>query len=136
MAQKRIFEIRTPRGTVYQTRTANGKVIAHLEWEPGFGPSVSQGFQRAQEVVDSECLRYMKSLTPKRSGYLINSATLGTVIGSGKIEYLAPYARRQYYENSGKTDPTGNRGKLWFERMKAAHLEDIRKGAANFVANR
>lgn len=134
MAQKRIFEIRTPRGTVYQTRTANGKLTAHLEWEPEFGPSASQGFQHAQEFVDSECLRYMDLLTPRRTGYMIKSATLGTVIGSGEIEYLAPYARRQYYENKGGSG--GQRGKLWFERMKAAHLEDIRKGAANFVANR
>lgn len=52
---------------------------------------------------------------------MIKSATLGTVIGSGSIEYLAPYARRQYYEHKTK-------GK-WFEKMKASNKEVIMKGA-------
>ncbi len=41
---------------------------------------------------------------------LIKSGTLGTVVGSGSIEYLAPYARRQYYEHKTKA--------RWFETMK------------------
>lgn len=74
-----------------------------------------------QQFVDSECLRYMNPLTPRRTGFLIKSGTLGTVIGSGSIEYLAPYARRQYYENKSKP--------RWFETMKASHKEPILKGA-------
>ena len=70
----------------------------------------------------------MNPLTPRRTGMLIKSATLGTVIGSGMIEYLAPYARRQYYEHKTK--------KLWFETMKKAHGAAIRKGAAKFVAGK
>ena len=50
---------------------------------------------------------------------MIKSATLGTVIGSGSIEYLAPYARRQYYEH---------------KTMKKGHGDKIRKGAAKFIA--
>ena len=65
---------------------------------------------------------------------MIKSGQLGTVIGSGSMEYLAPYARRQYYENAGQSG--GNRGKLWFERMKASKKETIRKGAANFVSSK
>ena len=76
---------------------------------------------RAQEFVDSECLRYMNPLTPRRTGTLIKSGTLGTVIGSGSIEYLAPYARRQYYEHKEKA--------RWFETMKASRKETILKGA-------
>ena len=63
--------------------------------------------------------------------YLIKSGQLGTVIGSGVLEYTAPYARRQYYENAGKSG--GNRGKLWFERMKAKDKEDILKGAKKYA---
>ena len=70
-------------------------------------------------------------LTPRRTGYLIKSGQLGTVIGSGVLEYTAPYARRQYYENAGKSG--GNRGKLWFERMKAKDKEDILKGAKKYA---
>lgn len=133
MAQRRTFHIETPRGSLYQSKGKNGKVTARLEWNAGFGQQYSQGFRKAQEFIDSECLRYSDPLTPRRTGYLIKSGQLGTVIGSGELNYLAPYARRQYYENAGKSG--GQRGKLWFERMKAAKKETIRKGAANFVAN-
>ena len=60
-------------------------------------------------------------LTPRRTGMLIKSGTLGTVVGSGSIEYLAPYARRQYYEHKTKA--------RWFETMKASHKDAIREGA-------
>ena len=126
MAGKKKFVIETPRGAVYTTTGKNGKVTAHLEWAPGFGPKKANEFTKAQEFVDSECLRYMNPLTPHRTGVLIKSGTLGTVIGSGQIEYLAPYARRQYYEHKTK--------KKWFETMKAGHKETIRKGAAKFVS--
>lgn len=132
MAQRRMFQIQTPRGQMYQTRSANGTVRVHLEWASGFGEERSRAFASAQDLIDSECLRYMNPLTPRRTGFLIKSAQLGTVIGSGQIEYLTPYARRQYYENKGSN---GNRGKLWFERMKTSKGEVIRKGAAKIIAN-
>ena len=50
-----------------------------------------------------------------------------TVVGSGSVEYLAPYDRRQYYEHKSK--------RKWFETMKRGHLSSIRKGAARFIAN-
>lgn len=71
----------------------------------------------------------MDPLTPRRTGMLIKSGTLGTVIGSGTLKYLAPYARRQYYE--GKSQ--GQRGKRWFERMKTAHRAVILQGAQRIV---
>ena len=132
MAGKKVFQIQTPRGEIYQTKSKNSSVTVHLKWNEGFGPVMSKEFSSSQEFVDSECLRHMDSLTPRRSGYMIKSAQLGTTIGSGEIEYLAPYARRQYYEHSGAN---GNRGKLWFERMKTSKGEAIRKGAAKFIAN-
>ena len=81
--QKKRFEIKTPRGTIYTQSTKGGKVTARLEWNPGFEPSMENGFERAQEFVDSECIRLMNPETPRRTGMLIKSATLGTVIGSG-----------------------------------------------------
>ena len=56
---------------------------------------------------------------------LIKSGTLGTVVGSGSIEYLAPYARRQYYEHKTKA--------RWFETMKASHKDAIREGAESLL---
>lgn len=119
------FHIETPRGRVITVKTKSGNVTAKLEWKSGFGMEKSGDFSKAQKFVDSECLRYMDPLTPRRTGMMIKSGTLGTVIGKGEIEYLAPYARRQYYENRGGS---GQRGKKWFERMKTAHKAVIIKG--------
>ena len=121
MAQKKQFKISTPRGSVYTSVNKNGSVTAKLEWAHGFAKQKQQSFSNAQEFVDSECLRYMNPLTPRLTGFMIKSATLGTVIGSGSIEYLAPYARRQYYEHKEKAK--------WFETMKASKKDVIMKGA-------
>ena len=121
MAGKKDFRITTPRGSVFTVTGKDGSVTAKLEWAPGFAQKKAEGFSRAQAFVDSECLRYMNPLTPRRTGMLIKSGTLGTVIGSGSIEYLAPYARRQYYEHKTKA--------RWFETMKASHKDAIREGA-------
>lgn len=122
---KKKFKIETSRGSIYTQASGGGKVSAKLEWNPGFKPSMESGFANAQSFVDSECLRRMASETPKRTGVLIKSATLGTVIGSGEINQIAPYARRQYYEHKEKSQ--------WFERMKNRHKDSILKGAANYV---
>ena len=122
---KKKFEIKTPRGTIYTQATKGGKVTARLEWNPGFEPNMENGFENAQAFVDSECIRRMNPETPRRTGVLIKSATLGTVIGSGEINQIAPYARRQYYEHKEKS--------YWFERMKNRHKDSILKGAAKYV---
>lgn len=122
---KKKFEIKTTRGTVYTQATKGGKVTARLEWNPGFEQSMEKGFENAQAFVDSECIRRMNPETPRRTGMLIKSATLGTVIGSGEIDQIAPYARRQYYEHKEKS--------YWFERMKNRHKDSILKGAAKYV---
>ena len=122
---KKKFVIKTPRGTIYTQASKGGKVTAQLEWNPGFEPSMEAGFENAQAFVDSECIRRMNPETPRRTGALIKSATLGTVIGSGEIDQIAPYARRQYYEHKEKS--------YWFERMKNRHKDSILKGAAQYV---
>ena len=82
--------------------------------------------QRVQRYIDSEVIRLCEPYTPFDSGYLKNNAPrIGSVIGSGVIRYNAPYAKRQYYSNKG----SGQRGRLWFERMKADHKNDILRGA-------
>lgn len=121
MAQKKNFQIASPRGRVFTVTGKNGSVTARLEWASGFSARKEAGFSKAQAFVDSECLRYMNPLTPRRTGMMIKSATLGTVIGSGTLEYLAPYARRQYYEHKTKAK--------WFETMKASKKDVIREGA-------
>lgn len=123
----RNIKIDTPRGVIYTARNKAGSITARLRWAPGFAPKKKAAFTRAQEFVDSECIRYMNPMTPKRTCVMVKSATLGTVIGSGAIEYLVPYARRQYYEHKEKA--------RWFESMKATRKEPILKGAIKIASS-
>lgn len=128
-----------------------------IKWDP---QAVRERLSKAQKFIDSECIRQMKPYTPFRTGMLERSATLGTVIGSGRIVYTSHYARYQYYgvvygpnipiyENgilvgfrSPKQKHKTNRmltyskarhpqaQRLWFETMKKKHGEAILRGAA------
>lgn len=107
-----------------------------------------------QKYIDSECIRLMAPYTPMRNGFLMRSATLGTKIGSGEINQIAPYARYLYYGKLMVSSITGSSwarqgekkvitdkdlkydksrhpqaGPFWFERMKAEHKEEILNGA-------
>ena len=114
---------------------------------------------KVQQFIDSECIRRMKPYTPFLSGTLERSATIGTVIGSGRIIQKTPYAHYQYYGvvygpnipifRNGILEgfysppaklPTGSQikystakhpkaGKMWFERMKSDCKDDILRGA-------
>ncbi len=88
---------------------------------------------KVQKVIDSEVLRRSDPYVPFRTGFLKKSGILGTKIGSGEVVYNAIYANRNYYLNAGRgkqgTAKGGLRGRFWFERMKADHLDDILKTA-------
>ena len=109
--------ITNPRGAII--RGKNGK--AELIWNAGCAPRMNEMLSKKQEIIDSEVLRLCAPMVPKRTGALERSGTLGTVIGSGEVQYIAPYARRQYYEHKSKA--------RWFEKMKASNKEAILKGA-------
>lgn len=125
-----LLTIKTPRGALVQKKTAGGTVKAQLTWSPSFGAERTRQLRTVQAFVDSEVIRLMAPYTPIQSGLLIKSATLGTVIGSGEIQQIAPYARMQYYRTdiTRKYDP--RRGAKWFERMKIDHRAYILQGAA------
>ncbi len=78
---------------------------------------------RVQRVVDSDVIRLTDNYVPMDSGELKRSATNFTKLGSGEVRYVTPYARRQYYENAGKSG--GLRGKMWFHRSKADNKKAI-----------
>ena len=77
---------------------------------------------KVQRYIDTEVVRLSDKFAPMRTGIL--KKALGTVYGSGKVKYNVPYAKNQYYHNAGYgkggTENGGTRGRLWFERMKAA----------------
>ena len=114
----------------------------------------------AQQVVDSEVIRYCDPKVPFRTGALKDSALSNTVIGSGEIVYAAPYAHYLYMgevygpnfpifeagQMAGWRSPRGKlkyptgrpltyagapeRGAHWAERMDAEHHDDIVRAAA------
>lgn len=102
---------------------------SNLTWSSQFSSKWSSKFSRAQKFIDSEVLRLDDPLTPKQTGNLINSAKLGTEIGSGEIKQTAPYAAYQYYSTSESRSYDPNRGAHWFERMKTANKKAILEGA-------
>lgn len=71
----------------------------------------------AQKYIDKEVLRLCDPLVPKDTGALISSGIINTQIGSGKVRYREPYARRWYYMPATFAGAP-SRGNYWFERMK------------------
>ena len=121
--------IKTPRGTISTSKGKNGTVTSKLTWNAGYGETKTGQFKNAQEFVDAEVLRRCSPLVSFLTGVLEKSGTLNTVVGSGLVQYKTPYARQQYY--AGKA--SGQRGRLWFERMKSSNKDSIEKGAAKYV---
>jgi hypothetical protein len=114
-----------------------------------------------QRFIDQEVIRLMDPYTPMLSGELVKSATLGTRIGTGEIQQIAPYARYQYYGMLMVSSITGSSyaiygedkvltntdlqyntskhpqaGPYWFERMKADKKEQILRGAQKVAGGR
>ncbi len=93
-----------------------------------------------QKKIDSEVLRHCSRYAPKLSGELIKSGTRNTVIGSGKVIYKTPYAKSQYYYNTGHGKQGiangGLRGRKWFERMKKNNLRRIIRVAVDLSGGR
>lgn len=158
------MEIKQPKNK--SINTPNGYL--NLKWTPNFSKLTSAKLSKAQQFVDSECIRLMIPYTPMNTGFLYKSAILGTKIGSGEIHQNTPYARYLYYgqvygpnipiiENGqvigffspkGQSkSPTGRplnystskhpkAGKMWFERMKADHKDEILRGASQILGGK
>lgn len=97
-------------------------------------------FGKVQRYIDSEVLRVCAPYVPFRRGGLVESGPLSTVLGSGEVCYNTPYARKQYYENTGRgidgTATGGLRGKLFFDRAMIDHKDEILDGAAKMAGGR
>ena len=98
-----------------------------LQWADNFAATRNAMLHRKQKIVDSEVLRYCAPLIPFRTGTLTRSGIIGTVIGSGNVQYATPYARFQYYQTAQSRSYDSRRGAKWFERMKTAHKADIQR---------
>lgn len=119
--------IETPRGTIIKTKDGTS---CELVWNPDFAPRKNQQYTRAQKFVDNEVLRLSAPYVPLRTSMLLKSGQLGTDIGSGEVQYIAPYAHKQYYSPRKPGSSTGPlRGPQWFERMKTDRGKEIITGA-------
>lgn len=122
-------KITTPKGAVVQTQTQNGTVKAQLQWNTGFSAKWNGRASSAQKYVDSEVLRLSSRYISLRTSMLQKSGILGTEIGSGEVAWIAPYAKKQYYETADTRSYDAQRGGHWFIRMKADHGKEIIVGA-------
>lgn len=125
----KLTKITTPKGTVIQTQTPNGKIKAELQWNPGFSAKWNGRAMSAQKYVDSEVLRLCSRYIPLRTSILQKSGILGTEIGSGEVAWIAPYATKQFYETADTRNYDSRRGGHWFPRMRADHGKEIIEGA-------
>ncbi len=102
-----------------------GGAATGLSLSAGFSARWGEKFKAAQRVVDSAVTEYCKAYVPHDTGALMASGDSGTVPGSGLVQYTAPYARAVYYTPQGLKSSASQRGPFWFERMKAAHKQEI-----------
>ena len=118
--------ITTPRGEIIIGE--NGK--AELKFNTDFAPKWQGNYSAAQKFVDSEVLRRSEPYVPLLTSMLIKSGILGTDVGSGVVQWIAPYAKAQYYSHRQPGSMTGPlRGPLWFARMKEIDGQKIIQGA-------
>ena len=91
-----------------------------------------------QQFIDTECLRLSVEFAPFDQHTLIESGNINTKIGSGKLSYRTPYARRLYYhpEYEFSTEHNPQAGGYWFERMKQQYKERILAGAKKIAGGK
>lgn len=96
-----------------------------------------KGASLAQMKLDQQVLADSNYYCPLKTGTLQRSAIIGSVIGSGLVRWVTPYARRQYYGVGfdRSKDPNPNATAKWFEAAKAHKMKDWEKLVNDTVKN-
>lgn len=105
------------------TVKANGTTTkATLQWSKSMPRERTAQFQHAQAMLDSEVMRVLEPYMSLDTGVMIASMQSSTHPGSGEIHVNTPYAAKVNYVSGimGKNGP--NRGRRFFDRMKADKL--------------
>lgn len=91
----------------------------------------------AQIYVDESVLTLCEPYVPFREGKLMSSGSEFTEVGSGKVRWRTPYARRMYYHPEYNFNGAPMRGAFWFDRaMQEGGKEKILKGLAKLIKAR
>lgn len=82
-------------------------------------------YSAAQKFLDNEVVKDCTPYVPMRTGDLYRSGITGTSIGSGKVNYIAPYAKAMYYGLRYKfsKDKHPLACAQWFEAGKSVYLK-------------
>lgn len=97
----------------------------------GILPRMTGAFKVGQKIIDQQVVKDGNFYVPKDTGNLEGSGIRATVMGSGRVAWETPYARRLYYnpQYNFSTDSNPNAQGLWFEAAKSRHREEwIRMG--------
>ena len=91
-----------------------GTINVKIHWNPHFAKNMVQRAYRIQCVIDSDVIKFMTPYIPYQSGFLATKAlTIPTVIGTGEIRQLGPYAHYQYIgEIYGPNVPVKENGEI------------------------
>ena len=119
------------------TAKANGvSVKATLKFNSSMPKQRTAQLQRAQAMLDSEVMRVMEPYMPLDTGMMIASMQTATHPGSGKIHVNTLYAAKVNYVTGimGKNGP--NRGRRFFDRMKADKLAYLKAFVAKALGAR
>lgn len=110
-----------------------GDLNLGLHWRAGLAGRYTAAFERLQREADGEFVRMVKPYIPKRTGALVSSTDIHTVLGSGQIIQATPYAAAQYYRRPlGVGVRVDGRGPHWGERC----VNDNRSRFITFVRTR
>lgn len=90
---------------------------------------IHAGASRAQMKLDAQVIADSNYYCPLKTGTLQRSAVIATVIGSGVVRWVTPYAHRQDHGVGfdRSRDPNPNARAKWFEAAKAAKTVQWRR---------
>ena len=117
-------------GSVTFTVTANFD-------EAAINAKLTAAIHKAQMKLDAQVLEDSNYYVPLKSGVLQKSAINKTVLGSGKVKWVTPYARAQYYGVDFDHSKQFNQNACarWFEAAKARKMEQWRKLVDDTIKN-
>ena len=125
----------------YDFKGSHGRIEIHIS-----DSRIMKNIEKAQCYLDNAVLEDCNQYVPFRNGELRRSGIRNTVIGSGEVKWVTPYAHYQYegkdmigtvtkrhfamqgepkeYNGLALRYHTAGTGSQWFEKAKRVHGKD------------